>query len=213
MLIVCVRQRHVSAKSELVGWVHTIVSYVLISLQRHTRGRLFTSVSGCENTYGGFHWTGNDVVSSRCVQSFQFLDAKIESTLQATETTCCSEKWCENNSVHLHLSAGIFPPPFSPLCPLLNLSVPRQAVQIKGICYHLVFFLNGYTCGTSGSRPDSLLTFLCSILCSHGNCCMFGRKLLKAVEKERAEGGSIKGEQAREGGRADELSVVGLHPV
>lgn len=110
---------------------------------------------------------------------------------------------------------GFFPLPFplSAHCYLLNLSVPRQAVQIKGICYHLVFFLNGYTCGTSGSRPDSLLTFLCSILCSHGNCCMFGRKLLKAVEKERAEGGSIKGEQAREGGRADELSVVGLHPV
>lgn len=122
---------------------------------------------------------------------------------------CCSFTFfCGDFSFHFPLS--------SPLL-FTKSPVPWQAGQIKGICYHLVFFLNGYTCGTSGSKPDSLLTFLCSILCSHGNCCMFGRKLLKAVEKERESlGREHKGratEGGREGGRASKLSVVGLHPV
>lgn len=46
---------------------------------------------------------------------------------------------------------------------------------------------------------------------------MFGRKLLKAVEKERESlGREHKGrvrEGGREAGRASKLSVVGLHPV
>lgn len=165
----------------------TTVLYVLILLQKKTRERLFTSVSGCDWKYTGVS-AGQEMVSSAHnaykVQVFLFLVAKIESALQATETTFCL-KIDVKTIRFIYIFCGDFSPPLSAHCYLLKLSVPWQAGQIKGICYHLVFVLNGYTCGTSGSKPDSLLTFLCSILCSHGNCCMFGRKLLKAVEKER----------------------------
>lgn len=80
-----------------------------------------------------------------------------------------------------------FPPP-RPSPSRLSPDRLRGYVTILGF----FFFLNGYTCGTSGSKPDSLLTFLCSVLCSHGNCSMFGRKLFKQWKKR--EGGRIKRE-------------------
>ena len=127
------------------------------------------------------------------------------STTEAKFTSFCS--WCQNrlctatywnhllfkngseNNVQFTFFCGdyflrFF---FLPLCYLLSRLSPNEPGRLRGYVTILVFFLNGYTCGTSGSKPDSLLTFLCSILCSHGNCCMFGRKLLKAVEKKKRE--------------------------
>lgn len=86
-----------------------------------------------------------------------------------------------------------FPPPRPPPS-RLSPDRLRGYVTILGF----FFFLNGYTCGTSGSKPDSLLTFLCSVLRSHGNCSMFGRKLLKAVERK---GGGQDKERVMERGR------------
>lgn len=74
----------------------------------------------------------------------------------------------ENNAVHLHFSFSFFflrgffhPLPFDSSLSLFTEAVgPWRGEQIKGIRYRLpVFFLNGCTCGTSGSKPDSLLSF------------------------------------------------------
>ena len=125
-------------------------------------------------------------------------------------------------------------PPLQRLCylPTRRLSPHRQARQIKGnMLPSCVFFLNGYTCGTSGSKPDSLLAFfffffffpfsppLATAVC-------LTKKLLERMKKERerererereSPGREHKGRagESERGGRewASELSVVGLHPV
>lgn len=201
-------QIHITAKSTL--WFTDYCTLCANFATKKDQGKVvYINVWLWLKIYGGFRWTGNDVISSRCIQSFLFLVAKIESALQATETTFCL-KMDVKTIWFIYIFCGDFFSlhfPLSAHCYLLKLSVPWQAGQIKGIRYHLVFFLNGYTCGTSGSKPDSLLTFLCSILCSHGNCCMFGRKLLKAVEKERESLGREHKGRVREGGRESEQAL------
>lgn len=83
--------------------------------------------------------------------------------------TCSESHWnyllckngSENNAVHLHFSffpVGIFPLLFD--SSLTKVVSPWRGEQIKGIRYRLpVFFLNWCTCGTSGSKSDSLLSF------------------------------------------------------
>lgn len=70
--------------------------------------------------HGGFHWTGNDVVSQRCMRAY--LSATLQKQSSALSVPgcpdwmCAAAHWnyllfkngCENNTVHLHFSAGIF---------------------------------------------------------------------------------------------------------
>lgn len=110
---------------------------------------------------------------------------KLNSAEQPPATTSCFEMDVKTTIIYISFSTGIISCTFRPLSPLL-FSESSVSWQIKGIRYHLDFFSKWIHMWHIWVQ-DWLIThfFLCSLLCSHGNCCMFGRKLLKAVEKER----------------------------